>query len=150
MAVITTLIIAENPALTTDPYTLALNPIQPRGLVKNTPVSDYPTLSGVGGLQMPKNWFPRSALLWPAIMDSLYSALRVAFEDRMYVATGLDYYIGATVDPTDSWIFPTTWSSKKYIKIRVLEVRGHESPVDNDIAQLIYNLEVVFRWMDAS
>lgn len=148
----TTFIIAANTALDSDPYTLPINPMQPRGFVSSRPAQAFPTLEGPGGVESPKEWFPTLTFTWPNLVKSNtnHAALLAAFQARKYISTGLDYYIGALVDPTDSWPFPTTWASKKYIQIRIINVAAYENPVDTDMGEVIFDLVVTAKWLDSS
>ncbi len=151
----TALILADNTGLTTNAYALTINPIQPRGLVKNQPVIPFATLEGAGAVMAPKQWFPNITFTWPDIVNSNtdHAALIAAFEARQYVKSGIEYYIGALVDPGNGWIFPTTWGAgvgeKKYIKIRILNVMSAEQPKDNDLDEILFDLTVNALWTDA-
>lgn len=144
----TSLKIAENELLTTNAYPFPINPTQPRGLSKLKPVSTFSTLSGSGGVQMPKDHFPQITFKWPGITESVYNSLRAAMEARRYADTGLEYFIGIVVADSidDGWMFPTT---NRFIKVRILNVTSFENPIDNNIDQMIYDLIVTALWVDA-
>lgn len=131
-------------------FQLPINPMQPRGLIANQPAEPFKTLQGPGGIQAPKEWFPQIVLSWPDIVkgNTNHDALLSAFESRQFVKTAVDYYIGilpaASID--DGFPFPT---SNKYIKIRIVEIKAPENPVDNNMDAVIYNMVVSAIWMDA-
>ena len=132
-------------------YLLTINPIQPRGLVSNQPAAEFSTIEGAGAIQAPKDWFPRITLTWPDIVksNSNHAALLAAFQARQYVKTGLEYFLGIlpAASKDNGFPFPT---ANKYIKIRIIEVRGPENPVDTDINEVIFNMIVTAIWTDAS
>ena len=143
----TALIIAENPALNINPYSLVQNPQQPRGMVKNQPAKEFPTLSGVGGIQAPKEFFPTIIFTWPALVksNSDHAALLAAFEARQFVKSGLDYYIGITGAKDSGFPF---WNAAKYIQIRIVSVESSELPIDTDLDEVLFNMVVRAKWLD--
>ena len=148
----TTLIIAENSPLTTDAYTLPINPMQPRGMRSHQPAQAFNTIDGPGGIQAPKNWYPVTRWTWPALVksNSDHAALLAAFEDRQYVLTGLDYFIGITGTKDAGFPFWPKTAANKYIEIRIIEVQSAEQPVDNDLDEIIFDMIASIKWMDAS
>ncbi len=104
-------------------YELVQNPQQPRGMVKNQPAKEFTTLSGVGGIQSPKEWFPTILLTWPALVksNSDHAALLAAFEARQYVVTGVNHFIGILAGASKDNGFPF-WNAAKFIEIRIVEV----------------------------
>lgn len=130
-------------------FLFPVNPIQPRGFSKLKPVSRFNTLSGSGGVQMAKDHFPPVTFEWPSMTESEYSTTRIALEDRRYIDTGLEYFIGIDVgDSTDKgWPFPT--GAVKFVKVRILNVTSYENPIDNNIDEVIYNLRMTALWVDA-
>lgn len=132
-------------------FQLPINPVQPRGLVKNQPVREFPTLEGPGGVQAPKNWYPPVVMSWPDLVkgNTNHDALIAALESRQYVKTGVDYFIGIlpAASKDDGFPFP---GANKYIKIRILEVKSTENPRDNNLDAVIYDLVTTAKWVDAS
>ena len=151
---ITNLVIAENTVLTTNAYAIPINPNQPRGMKANQPAEVFNTIAGPGGVQAPRNWYPEIVLTWPFLVksNSDHAALLAAFEDRQYVLTGLDYYIGILAGDTkgDGFPFWPKTPTDKFIQIRIIEVQAAEQPVDNDLDEIRFNMIVVCKWMDAS
>lgn len=145
------LIIAENSALTTNPYAIPFNPIQPRGLNSNQPSALFPTISGPGVIESPKDWYPPITFTWPALVRSItaHAALVAAFEDRQYAKTGINYFIGIADTDTKDQGYPFP-GSNKYIEIRILEVKSAVNPIDNNLNQVIFDMVVTAQWMDAS
>jgi len=130
-------------------YPLTVNPIQPRGMTKNVPVSEFPTLEGPGGVEAPKNWYPKITFQWPDLVksNSDHAALLAAFEARQYVKTGVNHFIGILAAASKDSGFPF-WNAAKFIEIRILNVQSSEHPVDNDIDDIIFDLIVTAQWMD--
>lgn len=132
-------------------YALKQNPMQPRGMVKNQPVSDFPTLEGPGGVEAGKDWYPKITMTWPNLVKSNtnHAALVAAFEARQYVKTGGGHFLGIlpAADKDDGFPF---WTDNKYIEIRILNVQSAEHPVDTDMNEVIFDLIVTCLWMDAS
>lgn len=144
----TSLRIAKDNLFSDEFYVFPINPIQPRGLSKLKPVSTFSTLSGSGGVQMPKDHFPAITFKWPGITEKVYKTIRIALEDRRYADTGLEYFIGIvqSFSIDDGWMFPTT---NKFIKVRILNVTSFENPIDNNIDQMTYDLIMTALWVDA-
>ena len=141
------LIIAENTALSTNAYALVQNPMMPRGAVKNQPAKEFTTLSGFGGIQAPKEFYPTLLFTWPALVksNSDHAALLAAFEARQYVKTGLDYYFGITGAKDSGFPF---WNAAKYIQIRIVEVLSSEKPIDTDLDEVLFDMIVRAKWLD--
>lgn len=132
-------------------YAILQNPMQPRGMVKNQPAQAFETLSGAGGVQAPADWFPLLTLTWPALVKSNtdHAALVAAFEARQHVKTGADYFLGILPAASKDDGYPF-WNAAKYIKIRIIEVRTAENPIDTDLSEVIFDLVVTCKWVDAS
>jgi len=130
-------------------YQLKQNPIQPRGMVKNQPVAEFPTLEGVGAIQSPKAWFPRVTFTWPDLVksNSDHAALLAAFESRQYAKTAVNHFIGILAGASKDNGFPF-WNAAKFIEIRILNVMSSEHPVDNDIDDIIFDMVVTAIWAD--
>ena len=132
-------------------YELPINPSTIEGLIANQPAQTFPTLEGPPGVQSPKDWFPPLVMPFPFLVkgNTPDDAIIAAFESRQYIKTGVDYYIGilpaATLDA--GFPFPTT---NKYIKIRIIEVKTRENPVENNMDAVISNMIVSAIWLDAS
>lgn len=132
-------------------YLLVQNPMQPRGMVKNQPAKPFNTIEGAGGVEAPRYWYPTIVLTWPALVKSNtdHAALVAAFEARTYIATGLEHYIGILAGASKDAGFPF-WNAAKFIKIRILEVRSAEHPIDTDLNEVIFDLIVTCKWLDSS
>ena len=130
-------------------YLLLQNPIQPRGMVKSRPVTEFATLEGSGGVQAPKTYFPKITLTWPALVKSntAHAALLAAFEARKYIATGVSHYIGILDGASKDNGFPF-WNAAKFIEIRILNVMSAEQPIDNDLDEILFDMIVTAKWMD--
>ncbi len=145
----TALKIAENGALTTNAYALPINPIQPRRMVKNQPAKRFATLTGVGGIQAPKDYFSEIIFTWPTLVKSNtdHAALLAAFEARQYVKTGINYFIGIVAGDSKDAGFPF-WNTAKYIEIRIIEVMSAERPIENDLDEVLFDMAVTALWVD--
>ena len=130
-------------------YLLLQNPIQPRGMVKSRPVSEFATLEGAGGVQAPKVWYPPITLTWPALVKSntAHAALLDAFETRKYISTGVNHFIGILAGASKDNGFPF-WNADKFIEIRILNVMSAEQPIDNDLDEILFDMIVTCKWMD--
>ena len=130
-------------------YQLVQNPIQPRGMVASQPAKEFTTLSGVGGLQGPKNWYPTLLFTWPALVKSNadHAALLAAFEARLYLATGVNHFIGILGAASKDNGFPF-WNAAKFIEIRIVEVESAQRPIDNDLDEMLFDMVVRAIWMD--
>ncbi len=130
-------------------YQLIQNPMTPRGMVKNQPAKEFATLSGVGGIESPKDWYPTIIFTWPALVksNSDHAALLAAFEAAQYVVSGVSYFIGILDGASKDNGFPF-WNAAKFIEIRIVEVTSAENPLDNDLDEVLFNMVVRAIWMD--
>lgn len=130
-------------------YLLTSNPMQPRGMVKNQPSTPFNTIAGPGGVQAPKVWYPNIVFTWPSLVKSNanHALLLAAFEERQYVKTGVNHFIGILAGASKDAGYPF-WNAAKFIEIRIMEVQSAEHPVDTDINQVIYDMIVTAKWMD--
>ena len=130
-------------------YQFIQNPIQPRGMVASQPAKEFTTLSGVGGVQSPKEWFPTIILTWPALVksNSDHAALLAAFEARLYVVTGVNHFLGILGAASKDSGFPF-WNAAKFIEIRIIEVMSAENPIDNDLDEVLFDMTVRAKWID--
>jgi len=130
-------------------YQLIQNPMQPRGMVANQPSKKFTTISGIGGLQSPKDWYPDLLFTWPALVksNSDHAALLAAFQSRQYAKTGVDHFIGILAAASKDNGFPF-WNAAKFIEIRIVEVIGPERPADNDLDEVIFDMVVRAIWVD--
>ena len=130
-------------------YLLIQNPIQPRGMVKSRPVSEFATLEGQGAVQSPKAWYPKITFTWPDLVksNSDHAALLAAFEARKYIDTGVNHFIGILSGASKDSGFPF-WNAAKFIEIKILNVISAERPIDTDIDDIIFDLIVIALWAD--
>ena len=130
-------------------YALVQNPIQPRGMRANQPAQEFTTLSGVGGIQAPKEFYPTIILTWPALVKSNtdHAALLAAFQARLYIVTGVNHFLGILPATSKDNGFPF-WNAAKYIEIRIVSIESAELPIDNDLDEVLFDMVVRAIWMD--
>ena len=130
-------------------YLIPINPMQPRGMEKNPPPKLFNTIAGPGGVQVPKLWYPNIVLTWPALVKSNtdHAALLAAFEDRLYVKTGVNHFIGILDGASKDNGFPF-WNADKFIEIRITSVQSAQHPVDTDMNEVIFDMIVTAKWID--
>lgn len=130
-------------------YELVHNSAHPKGMTVNQPAKKFTTLTGPGGIQGPKDWFPILLFEWPALVKSNadHAELFAAFQARQYIKTGVNHFIGILVGDSKDNGFPF-WNAAKFIEIRILEVIGPERPVENDLDEVLFDMAVSAIWMD--
>ena len=130
-------------------YALLQNPIQPRGMRANQPAQEFTTLSGVGGVQGPKTWYPTILLTWPELVKSNtdHAALLAAFKAARYTVTGVNYFLGILPASSKDSGFPF-WNAAKFIEIRIVSIESAELPIDNDLDEVLFDMVVRAIWMD--
>lgn len=130
-------------------YQIVHNPLIPRGMRANQPAKKFPTITGPGGIQAPKDWHPELIFSWPALVKSNaeHAALLAAFEERQFVKTGANHFIGILPAASKDNGFPF-WNAAKFIEIEIVEVLGPERPVENDLDEIIFDMIVSAIWVD--
>jgi len=130
-------------------FELVQNPQQPRGMRANRPAKEFTTLTGVGGIQAQKEWFPTILLSWPALVKSNadHAELLAAFQTRLYVATGVNHFIGILPAASKGSGFPF-WNAAKFIEIRIIEIMSAANPLDNDLDEVLFDMIVRAIWID--
>ena len=130
-------------------FELVDNPTQPRGMRANQPAKEFTTLTGVGGIQAPKTWFPTILLTWPTLVKSNadHAELLAAFQARLYVATGVNHFLGILPAASKDNGFPF-WNAAKFIEIRIIEIMSAANPVDNDLDEMLFDMIVRAKWID--
>jgi len=130
-------------------FEIVNNPTHPKGMIVNQPAKKFPTLTGPGGIQAPKSWFPDLLFQWPALVKSNvdHAELFAAFQARQFIKTGVNHFIGILAGDSKDNGFPF-WNAAKFIEIRILEVIGPELPVENDLDEILFDMMVSAIWID--
>ncbi len=130
-------------------FQIVHNPAHPRGMRVNQPAKKFTTLTGPGGIEAPKSWFPDLLFEWPALVKSNadHAELFAALQARQYSKTGVNHFIGILAGDSKDNGFPF-WNAAKFIEIRIVEVIGPERPVDNDLDEVLFDMAVSAIWID--